>query len=200
MTQTAVDSLPVTQLPDRYSISRSVLYGRLSDLQIETERRGNKAYVDAQQIELLDRLHEHIQSGGTTAEFLVAAGLSAKQSAKQSGGHSKLSGGQSAEQILGQSDGLFDRQVGRQDSQMAIALLGDVLATRLAAPADPLANLKALEEACQHGWHLSTSQLAQLLGLKSLSGKEIYRHGFVFTRTGRNGAESAWNIKKAVPQ
>lgn len=31
---------------------------------------------------------------------------------------------------------------------------------------DPLANLKAIEEAYKQGWQLSTGQLAPLLGLK----------------------------------
>ncbi|MBD2057805.1 hypothetical protein H6F88_17560 [Oculatella sp. FACHB-28] len=59
MTEITVDSLPVAQLPDRYSIARSVLYNRLLELKIETEKRGNKAYVNAEQIELLVRSVAH---------------------------------------------------------------------------------------------------------------------------------------------
>ena len=43
----------------------------------------------------------------------------------------------------------------------------------------------------------STSQLAPLLGLKSLHGSEFCRYGFVFTKVGRNGAESAWQVGKS---
>ncbi len=32
---------------------------------------GNRAYVTADQLALLDELHEHIKSGGNTAEFLA---------------------------------------------------------------------------------------------------------------------------------
>lgn len=74
MTETTVDRLSVAQLPDRYHLSRSVLYERLADLQIKPDKVGNKAYVNAQQLQCLDALHQHIQQGGTTAEFLEAIG------------------------------------------------------------------------------------------------------------------------------
>jgi len=53
-----------------------------------------------------------------------------------------------------------------------------------------------LERVAEKGWLLSTSQLAPLLGLRSLSGKVFERYGFSFTRVGRNGAESAWRVGK----
>jgi len=186
MTETTVDSLPVAQLPDRYSIARSVLYGRLSDLKIKAEKRGNKAYVNAEQIELLDRFHAHIQAGGTTAEFLVSAGLSDRQEVGQPR----------------QSDGQSDGQLATVEQSAMLAVLMEAISSRYPQGVasrlhpDPLANLEALEKACRHGWQLSTSQLAQLLGLKTLSGKTIQRYGFTFTRVGRNGTESAWAITK----
>ncbi len=65
-----IDRVPLTQLPSRYGIARSALYTRLKDLKIEPAKEGKRAYVDAQQLQLLDALHEHIQKVGTTGEFL----------------------------------------------------------------------------------------------------------------------------------
>jgi hypothetical protein len=65
-----LDRIPITQLPSRYGIARSNLDTRLKDLGIEPEKMGKKAYVNAEQLRLLDALHEHIQKGGTTGEFL----------------------------------------------------------------------------------------------------------------------------------
>ena len=65
-----IDRVPLSQLPSRYSIARSALYTRLKDLQIEPSKEGRKAYVSAAQLQLLDDLHEHINKGGTTGEFL----------------------------------------------------------------------------------------------------------------------------------
>lgn len=182
MTEALLDSLPVASLQKRYDIARSVVYERIKALRIETEKRGNKAYVNAQQIELLDNLHAFLKGGGSTAEFLAFTGLSAEQSAEQD----EVSALQPAGQMA-------------MEQMEAIALLVEAIAQRLptSPPADPLANLQALEQAAQNGWLLSTSQLAPLLGLKTLSGKELHRYGFTFTRVGKNGAESAWAIAKA---
>ena len=65
-----IDRIPLSQLPSRYGIARSALYTRLKDLQIEPIKEGRKAYVDGNQLQHLDDLHQHIQQGGTTGEFL----------------------------------------------------------------------------------------------------------------------------------
>ena len=184
MTDVHVDSLPVASLQERYGISRSVLYERINALQISSEKRGNKAYVNAEQIQLLDNLHAFLQGGGSTADFLASAGLSATPS-----------GDESALVPAGQYAPL--------DAQALVALVG-AIAERLTPPPAapvaftyPLANLEALERAAEHGWLLSTSQLAPLLGMKSLTGKALTRYGFTCTRVGKNGAESAWAVQKA---
>jgi len=179
MIETILDSLPVAQLPDRYGIARSVLYIRLSDLKIKPEKRGNKAYVNADQLKLLDDAHEAIRAGIPMAEFLDSRGLSDRQAGQ--------SVGQSASAIAPLSN--VDSSAG--------AVMLETLINRLIPQAGPLANLEILEKACSKGWLLSTSQLGPLLGLKSLSGKEIHRYGFTFTRVGKNGAESAWAITKS---
>jgi hypothetical protein len=74
--------VPISQLPSRYDIARSAIYTRLKDLRIEPSKEGKKAYVNAEQLQLLDELHEHINKGGTTGEFL-------KQRANKSTGLSR---------------------------------------------------------------------------------------------------------------
>jgi len=186
MTEALLDSLPVASLPARYSISRSVLYDRIRALNVKPEKRGSKAYVNAHQLELLDSLHAFLNNGGSTVDFLASTGLSAEQSDED--------GLQSGGQLVAME------QVGAIFSETAKlnALLVEAIASRISAPPPiaPLANLEALEKAAQNGWLLSTSQLAPLLGLKTLSGKELQRYGFTFKRVGRNGAESAWVIAK----
>jgi hypothetical protein len=64
---------------------------------------------------------------------------------------------------------------------------------------DPLAPQRALEEAYQHGWQLSTSQLAQILGLspKNLGRYQSFeRFGFTFTKGGRQGQQATWMVTK----
>ena len=69
-----IDRIRVSQLPSRYGIARSAVYTRLKDLQIEPVKEGRKAYVNNEQLQLLDSLHEHISRGGVTSDFLQQKG------------------------------------------------------------------------------------------------------------------------------
>jgi hypothetical protein len=181
MTETTLDSLPVASLQQRYGISRSVLYERINALQISSEKRGNKAYVNAEQIELLDNLHAFLQNGGSTADFLASAGLS-----------TLLSGD---DQLATQSALLDAKAL----AALVVAIAQQITPSPVASPVAitfPLANLEALERATTNGWLLSTSQLAPLLGLKTLTGKALTRYGFTCQRVGKNGTESAWSVSK----
>ena len=64
-----------------------------------------------------------------------------------------------------------------------------------------LSYLRELEEAYLKGWLLSTSELADLLGLTPGTitdyGQEFNDAGFTFTRAGkRKGGEIAWRVGK----
>ncbi|WP_017301965.1 hypothetical protein [Nodosilinea nodulosa] len=69
-------------------------------------------------------------------------------------------------------------------------------ATPLPAPTNPLSRFEQLQAIADNGWRPSTSELAEILGLTSLSGSQIERYGFRFTRAGKNGAQSAWKVEK----
>ena len=57
--------------------------------------------------------------------------------------------------------------------------------------------LRGLQELADKNWWLSTSQLAQVMGLKSLPASEHFeRYGFRFTRSGKNGSETALRVEK----
>jgi hypothetical protein len=167
-----IDLVPVSQLPSRYGIARSALYTRLKDLKIEPEKQGKKAFVNAFQLQQLDALHSHIQKGGTTGEFL-----------KQQG-----SLGQLATQIA-------------TSPTAALVTVVEAIVKRLMPAPSRLSYLRELEEACTQQWLLSTSELADLLGLTPGTitdyGEEFSDAGFTFTRAGkRKGGEIAWRIGK----
>jgi hypothetical protein len=69
----------VSDLTSRYDRRKSVIYKRMSSLCILPHKVGVRAYVDLEQLTLLDALHEFIQGGGTTAEFLFFRGLDADE-------------------------------------------------------------------------------------------------------------------------
>ncbi|MEM9948704.1 MAG: hypothetical protein AAF810_21945 [Cyanobacteria bacterium P01_D01_bin.36] len=184
-----IDRIPVNQLSDRYKLARSAVYKRMGDLGIEREKIGNRAYVSADQVALLDELHSFIGVGGNVAEFIARKGLD-KPSAQ-----SNDSSGQSSGLALDQSD--MVKLVSAIAAEMA-----NSLQPALSAPVDPLAYYEKLEKAASGKWKMRTSELANLLKLtpKEIDsyGQTFYEAGFVFTRAGyRSGGETAWLVSKS---
>ena len=71
-----------------------------------------------------------------------------------------------------------------------------VTAIQEALQTQPLARYELLDKIAERGWHLPTSELAELLCIKSLSGQKFERYGFRFTRIGKAGTESTWKVEK----
>jgi hypothetical protein len=186
MSNGEIDRLPVSQLTDRYNLVRSAVYSRLDALGIKTERVGNKAYVNAQQIQLLDDLHAFINAGGTTAEFCESRGIQ-----KPEDPPTEPSSGLSAVQ---------------PDFARLVAAIASEIASRFQPTTpepDPFSYFEVLERAYQNGWLLSTSELADLLDLLPSEmrqyGDRFAEAGFVFTKAGyRSGGEVAWKVSKPV--
>ena len=65
----------------------------------------------------------------------------------------------------------------------------------LALP-NPLSRFEQLLAITDNSWRPSTSELAAILGLTTLSGSLFERYGFRFIRAGKNGAQSAWKVEK----
>jgi hypothetical protein len=83
----------------------------------------------------------------------------------------------------------------------ALVTVVEAIVKRLIPAPSRLSYLRELEEAYSQGWLLSTSELADLLGLTSGTitdyGEEFSDAGFTFTRAGkRKGGEIAWRVGK----
>jgi hypothetical protein len=190
MDDNSLDRLPVNQLPHRYRLARSAVYTRMEALGIETEKVGNKAYVNAEQLRLLDNLHEFLQAGGTTAEFIESRGLRRRREPSSNG----LSTGSSA--------GLSGGQL---DISQFFNALSDFAAKLQPPRAEPdrLAYFEKLERAAQTGWLLRSSEIAELLNLSvaemQFYGDRFSEAGFIFTKAGyRSGGEIAWRVSKPL--
>jgi len=175
-----LDSYTIQDFVARYGVMRSNIYNRLNGLKqkgypMEPEKQGSKTYYNADQTRLMDALDAHLKAGGTIADFRRSDLAPVPQDNRQPSYKTQDSPA--------------------VDTSLALALVMDAIAGKL-QPNDPLENLRRLEEVCDRGWLLSTSQLAELLGRKSLPGKAFSRYGFTFTRVGRNGAEGAWRVGK----
>jgi hypothetical protein len=185
-----IDRIQVSQLVARYDLARSAVYKRMEDLGIVTIKVGNKAFIDADQLQQLDNLHLHIQGGGNTAEFLEMRGKRRpKDPRPDAKGSAPDSAKESTDLTAGQSDlfSLFNRMLPWLQP---------------AAPEpDPLDYYEKLEKACRNGWELKTSEIADLLDIPPseirMYGDRFQEAGFVFTRSGfRSGREIAWKVSK----
>ncbi len=179
----------ISDLLTRYKITKPALYTRFKGLGIETFKVGRKAYVKSEDVELLDKLDQHIYNAGTIADFVHAN--------ESVGGLSKTSSQElteSPEPIpVSQSDGWLNTL------PLLVNSLADAIAQRITPPTNPLAELEALEKAYEKRWILSTSQLGSILKLNSktlIRYKSFERHGFTFTRSGVVGAEIGWRVGK----
>ena len=183
--QIDLDELPVSSLPNRYGVHRSQVYNRMDALKKLDERlvpfkQGRKSYVSAELLGHLDSMNVLLKENGTTVE-------------------------QAANRALGRiPTRLPDSPVDIGQSALTYSPPGELVEPETEQEIDPefnfedlLGKLRGLQELADKGWWLSTSQIANVLELKSLPGGPSFeRYGFRFVRAGKNGAETAWKIEK----
>lgn len=173
---TELDEIPVSTLATRYGIHRSQVYTRLDalkqrDSNLVPVKRGKKAYITGYMAECLDGMAALIQNGSTTQE--------------------------AADKVLGSLSPVVSRPVDtRHVEESGLAIAQSEESAPEPSFQELLAVLRGLQEVADHNWWLSTSQLAQVMGLRSLPPGEFERYGFRFVKAGRNGAETAWKVEK----
>lgn len=171
------EDFPVRDLHNRYDIGRTWFCETYLPAMEKTElgrplKRGNKSFVTPEQLKFLDAL-DIAAKDNRLEEFLNERAVS--------------------EQSSGQSGQLATTT--QSDPSAVITILAEAV-IQASRQTDPLAHIEALQKACDRGWLISSSELAPLLKLSRISGQKIERYGFTCTRTGRNGAESAWRITR----
>ena len=179
----------ISQLLTRYKITKPALYTRFKGLGISTFKVGRKAYVKAEDIELLDKLEQHIYDGGTITDFVYTNEAAIELRVP------------SSKELTETSKPIPEEQPNTWLNSLPYLVnsLADAIAQRITPPVNPLAELEALEKAYEKKWILSTSQLASLLKLNGktlIRYKFFERHGFTFTRNGQVGAEIGWRVGK----
>ncbi len=189
-----LDSYPLSELEERYQISRSMVYVRMRALGIIPEKQGRKAFLSADQIYLMDKLHHHLKQGGLIADFPELTQAMAKFKEHEQG----------KENI---QKAIFEREKQEIGLDVGVKLEGLLRTKSLENLLDifkppgietRFKHLEMLEKAAEKGWHLSTPDLCQLLGVKSVPAHEFSRYGFSFKRQGRNGKYAAWQITKSI--
>ena len=190
-----IDNYPVSQLQSRYSIGKQAVYNRLDALDIKPFKEGNRSYLTADQVRLLDDLHEHIKAGGTMADF---PGISLSQ----------LEMGSPLDRLespLDRVESPLDRLESPLDavetSITAAANFGELVRAiaAIVQPTDPLRYMEVLERATEKGWLLTTAEVRELIGVKptAAKGEDSYQRGcWAFTKAGKVGSQTAWRVSK----
>ena len=225
MTETSLDLIPVSQLPSRYSVNRSVVYTRLKELNIKTQKLGKQSYIKTTELDLLDKLDKHLKNGGRTSEFL------ATNSSEQNGDktqdkttrhtqdkspdnsqtnrdNSKDSREQTLNKLVQDIDPThlpkLTRQTG-QDIPIETIIQATIIQTLSALnqqnnqTLSPLNDLETLQKVLDNNWLLTTTKIAKIIGLSpnTISKKTQYYYcGFSFTKIGKQGKQSLWKIEK----
>jgi hypothetical protein len=165
-------------------VARSQVYNRIKALGIETIKRKQKAYVSADQLDQLDQLHTLLQQ-----DYSLESATSL------------ILGDRPHNSLVHQPSPTLEQSHGTTGQLEMMQMLMAAIAHQQApaappTPPNPLSRFERLQAIADHDWRPSTSELADILGLNSLSGSPFERYGFRFTRAGKNGAQSAWKVEK----
>lgn len=161
--------LSLEEARDRFGIGRTALNDRMRHCNITPTRSGNRAFLDGAQIEVLDRLNDHLARGRGLGDF-----------------HSPFARVELEDPVA---------IVPARDSRPAAPVEQVVETPNIDALAELERLLSFLDQASSKGWKLPTSVVRHLLGATP-RGNSWHRFGFRFVPSGQHGQETAWSIVK----
>ena len=179
--------LTTRQAAERYGCEKnySTFHNRMVKLGIKPERRGRQSFLSQQQIQLLDRLDEHLRTGRTFRDFIIEEGAtipmpknSSSMELVASNGHSIVSTG----------------SIG--DIEIVAALQAVASANY-----DILTPQKRLKEAAEDGFVLTTEQVSRIVGLSHSTVSSwktgTRKLGFHFHKE-HEGSSVVWKVSRAA--
>ncbi|NEP69029.1 hypothetical protein [Moorena sp. SIO3A5] len=193
-----IDKFPLKDLQSRYNIGRTALYERLKHANIKANKEGTRSFVSGEQLEELDRLHNHLEGGGTFEDFeSLPTG-------------EFIGNSQEAISLNSSPDSSVDvhRTSSWEAEREALEVLIDAIASGIERaninriqPVNPIGYMEQLKMAAEEGWLLTTSEVKELIKVKphTRKGEDTYRRGsWVFVKSGKIGRETAWRVEQAT--
>jgi hypothetical protein len=172
--------IPISDLPGQFKVSRQTIYDRMKFLNISSTKMEGKNYITNDDLDLLDQLDKHLQSGQDKSLFHSGAIAPA--------GETKLAK-QSPQNIVIPTEP-------EPELTPIIPNLIEQLAKAIAAnQTDQLSNYDALEKASNNGWILSTQKIHDLIGVKPHGPNYIWGC-WKFTAKGKLGRAKGWLVEK----
>jgi hypothetical protein len=160
----------ISTLQQRYGLnSKQAIYDRINGVGIIPAQKG---FVSAEQLDLLDRLDNHIRLGGAIADFPKTPEINPP-----------------ALERINQED------PPQLDLPSVVYKLIEVIGTQNQARSFPLDKYRELEEVVEKNWILPTSAIYQIAHFKP-RGTEVTHGCFRFLKTGKIGREAAWKVSR----
>jgi len=179
-----IDRMKTRKVAERYAIEYTSLHNRMSKLGIKPTKEGRESFLSGDDIELLDRLHQHLTtSGNTFANFVIEEGAIVSMAVANT---------PSKKNELKKASN--NSSVGIVSNEMLEIL--NVFANN---QYDILTPQKKLLEASTHQFLLTTDQVAAILGYSrsTISSWEngIIKLGFRFHKLKENSTV-LWKVER----
>ena len=179
--------LTTRQAAARYGCENnySTFHNRMVKLGIKPERRGRQSFLSQKQIQDLDRLDEHLRTGGTFGNFIIEEGATVPMPTNSS----------SMELVASNSHSIV--------STGSIGDIEIVAALQAIASAnyDILTPQKRLKEAAEDGFVLTTEQVSRIVGLSHSTVSSwktgTRKLGFHFHKE-HEGSSVVWKVIRAA--
>ena len=179
--------LTTRQAAERYGCENnySTFHNRMVKLGIKPERRGRQSFLSQQQIQLLDRLDEHLRTGGTFGNFVIEEGATIPMPKNTS----------SMELVASNSHSIVSTgSIGDMEIVAALQAVAN-------ANYDVLTPQKRLKEAAEDGFVLTTEQVSRIVGLSHSTVSSwktgTRKLGFHFHKD-HEGASVVWRVSRAA--
>ena len=177
-----VEDVTAKDLIARYGVSKQTIYTRLSSIGVTGTKRGKQVFFSPVEVHQLDAAHHWLGKG---------YGLQDLKDAAEEG-----AGDQVVDLPLAVDDASPHQQmeltIAPQQERVVMALTTAVQqalqASTPAAPKDPLAPYRMLQESADKKFQLTSQSVREILGLSQSTinswGPEVRRNGFLLRRVG----------------
>jgi hypothetical protein len=192
-------------LPSRFNLGKQAVYNRLETLGIKPTKIGKRSYISATQLHTLDRIHAHINQGGSMANFQSQESSPVDAMDTTSGRLTSTENSQETSLLdaIDTTSRLVKNNLETENNLEALVnLIAGAVSQAIAnsiPTRSPLWYLSELEQAEAHGWWLTTAEIQQLIGVKPTAAKgtlSYQRGSFAFVKTGKIGSQTAWRVTK----
>ena len=178
-----LEDLTAKDLIARYGVSKQTIYTRLSSIGVTGTKRGKQVFFSPVEVHQLDAAHHWLGKGYGLQDL--------KQAAEESAGDQVVEVGMPVEDVSA-SQQQMELTIAPQQERVVMALTTAVQqalqASTPAAPKDPLAPYRMLQESAEKKFQLTSQSLREIMGLSQSTinswGAEVSRNGFRLKRVG----------------